>query len=454
MGALVRHRLPGEGAQSLIDRPVALAWHLAVIVALTWFPFGLHPLAGSERTAVPTNPWDVAANLVLFVPFAAAVVAVLKAGRSPIRHHPWIAAASTAAASTAIEVGQLFLESRVASPLDVLSNAAGALAAGFAAAGLLRSGVRPTRLIAATVVPVLVLAVTYVVGSAVYVSSALRLDGWESAYPVVAGDEAGADRRYVGVVEDARICAGSAPEEVCVGPGALIEARGRLVESAERSQSVRLSAVVRSTSDAQTGPTRIVSFSHGADERNATLGQEGQALVFRLRSPWTGPNGREPEFWMPGAVLAGLRTRVTASYAAGAVTIAAENERGSRVERLRFGLIESWFLVGFSEGDAARTTVVPAHAVRGVPIAALVLFAPLGMLAGRTTRRRHSGSAASALAAMGLLALMDGLLGTAPALVPTLLAGTSAALFACLSSVRDRSLPTADASPRRGDRPA
>jgi hypothetical protein len=41
----------------------------------------------------------------------------------------------------------------------------------------------------------------------------------------------------------------------------------------------------------QSGPARIVTFSSGAAARNFTLGQQGDRLVFRLRTPVNGTNG-------------------------------------------------------------------------------------------------------------------------------------------------------------------
>jgi VanZ family protein len=51
--------------------------------------------------------------------------------------------------------------------------------------------------------------------------------------------------------------------------------------------------------DLQSGPARIVSLSKTPFERNLTLGQEENDLVFRLRTPITGRNGMNPEFVVP-----------------------------------------------------------------------------------------------------------------------------------------------------------
>jgi hypothetical protein len=44
----------------------------------------------------------------------------------------------------------------------------------------------------------------------------------------------------------------------------------------------------------QDGPARLVSFSFDQFHRNFDLGQEGRRLVFRVRTPTSGPNGMNP----------------------------------------------------------------------------------------------------------------------------------------------------------------
>lgn len=414
-----------------------LAWHLVVIVALTWFPFALADPALPAPTRLLTSAWDVVANLLLFVPFAAAVVGA-RAASSPARPRAraWRAAAIAAIASAIVEIGQRFVDGRFASSADVVLNAGGALAAGFVANAALAAGVKPRAMIAGSLIGVFVVVSGYLLGSAISVNRAFRLAGWDPTYPVLVGDEFGTDRRYVGEVWDGRMCAGSPPDRVCVAPGAPPEARAALIAAAERSQSIELTATVRSKSDDQTGPTRIVSFSRGGYERNVTLGQEGRALVFRLRTPWTGPNGREPEIHLPDAVPAGVTTAVAASFTRGTVVMAAETAAGTRSQTLRTGLLEAWSLVGFDEGERSRTRIVPVHASRAAVPAAVVLFWPLGMLVARLVPRRRAAVSAAAITGAAALLLADSLLGTGPALRPVFFGAGSAALAALLSARR------------------
>ena len=60
-----------------------------------------------------------------------------------------------------------------------------------------------------------------------------------------------------------------------------------------------LSVTVASGDTAQQGPARIISLSRDPYHRNFTLGQEGSHLVFRLRTPLTGGNGKMPELIVP-----------------------------------------------------------------------------------------------------------------------------------------------------------
>jgi hypothetical protein len=59
----------------------------------------------------------------------------------------------------------------------------------------------------------------------------------------------------------------------------------------------------------QGGPARILSASAGPRVRNFTLGQEGDALVFRLRTSRTDPNGR-PALEVPGVFEEGRRVHL------------------------------------------------------------------------------------------------------------------------------------------------
>lgn len=73
------------------------------------------------------------------------------------------------------------------------------------------------------------------------------------------------------------------------------ELADRLLRQCQQSNSLTLEAIVTPRTITQTGPARIISFSESAASRNFTLGQSGDTLVLRLRTPATGSNGAHPE---------------------------------------------------------------------------------------------------------------------------------------------------------------
>ncbi len=68
----------------------------------------------------------------------------------------------------------------------------------------------------------------------------------------------------------------------------------------------------------QTGPARIITFSGSTDERNFTLGQVGQNLNFRVRTPLTGLNGSKIDLFVEQPVLKMEKQHIMAVYNHGA----------------------------------------------------------------------------------------------------------------------------------------
>jgi glycopeptide antibiotics resistance protein len=64
----------------------------------------------------------------------------------------------------------------------------------------------------------------------------------------------------------------------------------------------------------QTGPARIVSVSTDPYNRNFTLGQEGNDLIFRLRTLATGKNGTDPELVIPNVFSDAALHRILITY--------------------------------------------------------------------------------------------------------------------------------------------
>ncbi|MEJ2746561.1 MAG: hypothetical protein P8183_01380, partial [Anaerolineae bacterium] len=64
----------------------------------------------------------------------------------------------------------------------------------------------------------------------------------------------------------------------------------------------------------QAGPARLISISEDPYRRNLTVGQEETGLVFRLRTPLTGLNGRQPELVIPRVFTDQAFHRIVITY--------------------------------------------------------------------------------------------------------------------------------------------
>lgn len=88
-------------------------------------------------------------------------------------------------------------------------------------------------------------------------------------------------------------------------PGNALEAsRGvsALRKALVKSGQLTIETVLQTDSLDQGGPARIVTFSRSVMERNFTLGQSGNALVFRLRTSETEYDGQHRNLLVPGVL--------------------------------------------------------------------------------------------------------------------------------------------------------
>jgi glycopeptide antibiotics resistance protein len=394
------------------------------------------------RLSPPTSPLDIAGNLLLFAPLAGVLVAVDRCGG------PWQRFARAVAVpgllSLIAELGQSQVTGRIASPYDVLLNLAGAALAAWATVRLLRRDIRPHAVLVGIAAPVALAVLAFLIFSTAWVERQLRVAAWDPSFAVLAADELGGGRAYQGDVWDAKLCAGGVTGRVCVRPGAGAEARQRVVEAAEQSQYVELTAHIRSSTDRQSGPARIITFSRDPTARNVTLGQEGRALIFRIRTPLLGPNGAHPQLRLSDAVWTDRPTRVGATFAGGTVTIRSASAMLSRSGEFRIvGLLESWVLVW------SLDYLEPKHLVRAGLAGAFVLFVPLGLGLGWLLRERRTASLlASAMLGAGAIYVLDGWLGPGPGPVGLAFAAGAAALGAVFGPLG--SAASVEAGERKG----
>ena len=185
------------------------------------------------------------------------------------------------------------------------------------------------------------------------------LSNWDSTYPLLLGNEIKGDRPWSGQISNVQIYAqqldsaaiqqllntperplekatpiahyplsGTAPfadqtahlpdlvwqgqppastaiapaQPVSFSPQRWLETRSpptALVQQVKAAEAFTISFTVKTASDEQSGPARILSISKGPYYRNLTIGQKGSHLSLRLRTPITKENGQRPEFVVP-----------------------------------------------------------------------------------------------------------------------------------------------------------
>lgn len=413
----------GGGEAGRGDRPVLwglVAWSVVAVLWVTWAPYRFRPPDLSLTLAYDSLP-EILGNLVLMAPVA---VVMALSGRGSVGRRVVRAGLAAVAVSLLAETGQVFIEGRHPSTMDLVLNACGGAALGWVAVRV-GAWAGPARALAPFVLLAWGLTAGHGLASALAVERGHRIRGWDRDYPVLAGDEAGGGREYVGSVRDPSICAGRGEDRVCVGPDAGAEARRRLVRVARESQTVEARARIVSESDRQRGPARIVTFSGSPVRRNVTLGQQGRTLVFRVRTPIAGPNGTRTEFHLIEAVPVGQVTLVTAVFDGGRVTLRATGEGAKASGVLYPGLLQGWMLAGFPllglETAGLRARLSRLHFLRDVRLnrlaprtawAAILFLFPLGYASGLPStptagRRLLLGSGF----ATGALLLADAIIG-------------------------------------------
>lgn len=380
------------------------AWLLCSVFWATWMPFAGREGPPDSFWRVSANPLEVAGNLGLFVPVAMAVAVAV--GGS-LRRRLIVAVAVVALASALVELVQLRILRRDPTAQDWALNTLGGLLGVWLAVRIPeRSRLLLVRGVGAAALAVVLV---YLVAVSLDVRRQMALSGWRADFQVVAGAEADGQREYDGMVSDAVMCAGRGADPVCLEPGAAPGARRAMAERAATSQRVTVAAEVVSRTDRQTGPARIVTFSHDPLIRNLTLGQQGRDLVLRFRSALTGVNGARPQFRLADAVPTGVPVSVSAEYDRGAVSVRSRDGTGERSAALSAGVLQGWLL---RQPRALFGTPIWEVDMRAARVAAaataLVLLTPLGYLAAHAggSRRAARILAAAALVPV-MLAVMD-----------------------------------------------
>jgi hypothetical protein len=307
-----------------------LAPAIALIVAATMIPTGLRHPSLSYILNIFSSA-DFVNNVILFVPLGIAL-----GGASLIRAFLFGLCLSTCA-----EVLQLGYVDRIPSFLDILSNTCGAVIGYLIARILLRTGHDPRLLrlyrpVTIAAIPIAILGTL----ALLHHSPPSDFSNWSPAFHLAVGNELTGDRPWSGTISELAIypfamspaqVSDIAPQttgssEAIVGPMQLTASTrfGRPLLSKQQEDALfkklvsrnQLTLVVRMQTNnlEQSGPARIVTYSLNPVNRNFTLGQIGNTLTFRLRTPGSGLNGAEPALYSGPVLSLGHSYLVAAVY--------------------------------------------------------------------------------------------------------------------------------------------
>ncbi|UKO98030.1 VanZ family protein [Nostoc sp. UHCC 0870] len=98
-----------------------------------------------------------------------------------------------------------------------------------------------------------------------------------------------------------------------------------LSKKISQTSEVTISAIVATAHTEQDGPARIISISDNSFQRNLTVGQEGNSLDFRIRTPITGENGSELNLNIPNVFVDSKPHHLVITYARGTIQVYIDN---------------------------------------------------------------------------------------------------------------------------------
>jgi glycopeptide antibiotics resistance protein len=308
-----------SAAISIWILPVALL----LVVCATVIPVDFRAPA-IEFSSWSVAPLDFVLNILLFVPLGAALAG----------HRWYVTIAIAGLLSVSVEALQIVQANRHAGPTDVLANVAGGLLGSLCQH--LRWGSFRVESGYASMKRNVLFAVALVLGAMLFLGIAIPVapqdfSNWNPSYRLAISDEITRNRSWDGSLVSWAIYDRPIQRDVIRGladrgfPGDKdfefrqlpadavaywensdpLEATGFIEISDEISQRVHqrltgtgkmsLLAWFRVNDLEQDDLERIITYSRDPFHRNVTLGQEGGAVIFRLRTPATGNNGNSPE---------------------------------------------------------------------------------------------------------------------------------------------------------------
>jgi hypothetical protein len=172
----------------------------------------------------------------------------------------------------------------------------------------------------------------------------------------------------------------SVPGHACFGPDRWLTSTrppGRWIGEAVARERFTLSVSVATADTSQRGPARLVSISRDPYRRNLTLGQSGQDLVIRVRTPFTGSNGDRPEYVIPGIFTGNGPRRLTVDWDQGVARVRVEGRDEVFTMDLRYAAMLCGPLVRFDVRNLFGYRVIH-HLMVAVLLALILMGAARG----------------------------------------------------------------------------
>lgn len=389
-------------AYSLRLAPLAVALILlTTAVPLEW--------RGAAAWSTKLGPKDLLQNILLYAPLGVAL------WRAPLLR----VAAIAGLLSLGIEAMQLFQAGRFASPVDLITNVAGAVAAArlFRFAGRLHAP-GAVRLRASLPLHLLAgIATVSVLLAWGLPTTPSDLSNWESTHRFRLGDTDPSDRVWEGRLLDLALIAApwrgaETPPPIYASGGAVTLGEGRsialpadistsFVEEAQRRRGFTVRARIVTARADQIGPAVIVGLAPDQRHRNLELGQEQNRIILRVRTPVNGVHADEWIVRSEPVVPVGRPIDVLATYDGTVARVYLDGHLSGRTSIGSGGCIvhglcdwavaPAWALVGgtwamllamlLSMESAGRRCMV-AVAAGTLAVAPVLLMLPRALLVG------------------------------------------------------------------------
>jgi glycopeptide antibiotics resistance protein len=405
-----------------------------LVLFMTLFPFNFQMRQYFSWADLQnhTTPGDFLVNIPFFIPWGVNLTYFLYRRKLNWLAIALLVTIASTALSALVELLQLFVPSRSSTPADVVSNTLGGIF-GLVIFYFLRWQIL-SRLNKSFLLKGLTIFFVGYLSLSCLLSMPLtrfyNLNLWDGNFPLLIGNEATGDRPWQGYISElylsdialdsdriSNLMTSSASsnnlKDVAIADYSFTEEdryldsldrlpqltwQGKLV-SHEQKQGILLTGdswlstekpatllkekiaktsqftiitEVATTDNEQTGPARIISYSKDPLHSNFILGQEGQDLVFRLRTPLTGKNGDQPELVIPGVFSDILPHRLVITYAGSIVKIYVDTPKNT----------QSLELV---PGTVLMSYLLPAKAYNSSNFMLLyygIIFIPLGICLG------------------------------------------------------------------------